>query len=141
MQKINESFYYFETLDPETEKALTVFNPVLRFNPYYQMRVRMGQARADCKEALYYKYGNGFVVPSGFLEFLNLYEKPKRSISYYKKILKIISKIKSFDPYKYQKLAVCDALYYKRLLIKAATGSGKSYIISLIKYLIFITLF
>nr|DAV46741.1 MAG TPA: DNA helicase [Caudoviricetes sp.] len=132
MQKINESFYYFETLDPETEKSLTVFNPVLRFNPYYQMRVRMGQARADCKESLYYKYGNGFVVPTGFLEFLNLYEKPKRSISYYKKILKIISKIKSFDPYKYQKLAVCDALYYKRLLIKAATGSGKSYIISLI---------
>lgn len=129
-KKLNESFVYFEYLPPELLKSLIVEDHSKKFLPQF----RDGYLSPD---EYFYKImqvdgKNVVIIPTGLLEHLNIYTKPPRNPDIFSKYSIIIDKISPFPPYDYQFDAVCDALYYKRIFIKAATGAGKSLIIGLI---------
>lgn len=132
-EKINESFSKIKLSDSQ-KLELTAFDPTLKYK--LPMRVKYNPDLQNVK--LYNTLGDSEIISNGFLELLGLTKKQKRIVSIYKKYLKIISKLKSLEPFKYQKQAICDALFYKHLLIEAATGAGKSYIIALLTQILYL---
>lgn len=123
--KINESFVLFENLSDDQIKKLTIKKDT-RFNIWAQMNPKYAY------EYFYRRVDNGFVVPTGLLEYLDIEQKPIRSDKLDLQLDAIIEKLQPFPVYDYQKQAIKDAIQFKRLFIKAATGAGKSVIIGLI---------
>lgn len=124
MHKINESFTFLSNLTNE-QKALLTIEKDKKYNIW-------AKAGISEYEYFYKEYNNGYIVPNGILELLKISSKPGRSTKLDDQIEFVVSKLKPFELYDYQMLAIKDAIQFKRLFIRAATGSGKSVIIGLI---------
>lgn len=131
MKTLNESYTFFEKLNLEDLKKLTCLRPDIRYN------VKVQAGIIDQYNYYYNKVDNGFVVPTGLVEYLGYYKKPEIPRSHREKLTEIIDSFGlPFKPYDYQYNAVIEAYFYRRLFIKAATGAGKSLIIGLITKLL-----
>jgi len=124
--KLNESFTAFKSLSDEQIKILTIFNEASRFDVKVQAGIK------SPFELFYRIYNGAYIVPNGCLEVIGEYNKPIMPADLSEKLDKVIEKYQKFAPYDFQAQAIKDALFYKKLFIKSATGSGKSYVIGLI---------
>ena len=136
-------FYTRTTLTNEQKRMLTVEKPGVRFNYFYQAHPYLATERFYTPTGTYQNSENSTLVsnsesleicqvPTGLLEILGKVKKPETPEDFKNKISKLIDHYKPFEPYDFQIKAIQDALYTTNLLIRAATGSGKSLIISLI---------
>lgn len=121
------NFFSRVNLTPEQKQMLTVKKPGTQYNFFYRAHPYLATEKfyTDTPEG-------SSIAPTGLLEILGFTKKPETPEDFKLKIKAIIDKLKPFEPYDFQIKAIEDALYTKNLLIRAATGSGKSLIISLI---------
>jgi superfamily II DNA or RNA helicase len=137
-------FYSTIELTNDQKRMLTVEKPGVRFNYFYQAHPYLAVEKFYTPTGMYQNSVNTTAVgnsesleickiPTGLLEILGKVKKPETPDDFKAKISTLISKFfNKFEPYDFQVKAIQDALYTKNLLIRAATGSGKSLIISLI---------
>ncbi len=115
-----------KNLTDNQKRMLIAEKPNAKYNLFYQ-------AHPELKNEVFFKPDNdGFIIPTGLLEILNLWKKPETPQDFKDSYLPDIEKLKPFDLYDFQYNALYDALYNERLMIKAATGSGKSLVIALL---------
>lgn len=130
IKKLNETFSFISELTREQIQALTVRKENIQYNYLAQMN------NYYAYEYFYKKIDSGFIVPNGVLELLGLIQKPEITQSERDALTNEILEISSIKPRDYQLNAIIDAIFYKRLFIRAATGAGKSLIIGLIAKLL-----
>lgn len=127
------NFYSTTNLSMDQKRMLTVEKPGVRFNYFYQAHPYLAVEKFYKPSGVYRDDLEVCQVPTGLLEILGRIKKPETPDDFKIKISNIISKVfNKFEPYDFQIKAIQDALYTKNLLIRAATGSGKSLIISII---------
>ena len=115
-----------KNLTDNQKRMLIAEKPNAKYNLFYQ-------AHPELKNEVFFKPDNdGFIIPTGLLEILNLWQKPETPQDFKDSYTQKIEKLKPFDLYDFQYNALYDALYNERLMIKAATGSGKSLVIALL---------
>lgn len=115
-----------KNLTDNQKRMLIAEKPNAKYNLFYQ-------AHPELKNEVFFKPDNdGFIIPTGLLEILNLWKKPETPQDFKDSYTKTINTLKPFDLYDFQYNALYDALYNERLMIKAATGSGKSLVIALL---------
>lgn len=113
-------------LRPQEKRFLIAERPGSKYNLFYQ-------AHPDLAVEYFYKETpNGYILPTGLLEIIGRTKKEYPNQEFRDKIAKIVDAFKPFEPYDFQLTAIQDALFCKNLLIRAATGSGKSLIIGLL---------
>lgn len=131
--KLNESFYRIEGSPEQLQpiiRQLKVEVPGARFDPMVKRGLKPSYQK------FYNVVESGIIVPSGVVPFLAKFGaiKPIEDPIYTEE--EIIEYIKSvnlpFEPYDYQQQAIIDSILNKQQLCLAATGSGKSIILSLI---------
>lgn len=126
IKKLNESFSFINKLSEEEIQKLIIrkqnyqYNYMAQMNSYYSF------------ERFFKKIENGYIVPNGILEYLGYYKKPEIPSEYRNKLEDIVKSKCKLEARDYQLNAIIDALVYKKLFIRAATGAGKSLIIGLI---------
>lgn len=125
IKKLNESFSLIDILNQNELKKLSIKKDI-RYNIWAQINDKYTY------ELFYKQVKEGFIVPNGVLEYLGLELKPIKSEKLNSQLDIILDKLKPFKLYDYQEEAIKDAIQYKRLFIRAATGAGKSVIIGLI---------
>ena len=115
-----------QNLAPDEKRLLIAEIPGARYSLFYQ-------AHPNLATEFFYKESlNGFVLATGLLEIIGRVKKEFPDSEFKEKVSKIVDSIKPFEPYDFQLEAIQDALFCKNLLIRAATGSGKSLIIGLL---------
>ena len=157
-KKINESYFSVSNLSQNVFNAitenLTVFQDGYQFNPAYRMgqwdgKVRFFKVFSDKNSGV----SNSLLIPFGFFEnVLNFVKKNSLSFSLNasngfdknsnfkfnkEDFMNFIDNINlPFKPYDYQLEGAIKILQDKRLILQAATGAGKSFIIYLaLRYL------
>lgn len=115
-----------KNLTDNQKRMLIAEKPNAKFNLFYQ-------AHPELKNEVFFKpETDGFIIPTGLLEILNFTQKQETPQDFKDSINAEIEKLKPFELYDFQYNALCDALFNERLMIKAATGSGKSLVIGLL---------
>jgi len=136
VKKLNESYYYIEEsaeIIYSIKKQLTIVDESARFKPQFK---KYGMDLPTFK--FYRDFQDGIVVPSGLIHFLEnfgiypIQEEPEFSNLEIVKYLEDCKEILPFEPYQYQIELVMDSLKNKQQMGRAATGSGKSVIITLV---------
>lgn len=108
-------------------RLLTQEKPGARYNLFYQAHPHLAIER-------FYKplQDGSYEIATGLLEVLGLTKKPDMPEDFVSKMRIILKDIEPFPLYDFQIQAITDALFYKNLFIRAATGSGKSAIIAML---------
>lgn len=113
-------------LTQEQKNMLRVEKPGARYNLFYQAHPHLKY------ENFYTTTPEGDFVESGILEVLGITKKPEVDSTEKQRLIEFLDIIKPFELYDFQTNAIIDALNYKKLFIRAATGSGKSVIIAML---------
>ena len=134
-KKLNESFILLETNDLKIKQTIKDRFSVPIKNAKYDPLIQAGIK--DEYERFYRvnpNNNNQIMLPIGLSSFVrDLCQVPEEQPEYSEyEVIKHIDKVKNFDPYDYQQNAVVGAIQNKKHFIRAATGSGKSFIIGLI---------
>lgn len=126
-------FYtYIKELSDYHKKMFTQEKPGSRYNLFYQAHPHLAI------EKFYDIMPEGIRIAAGLLEIVTGAPKPDAPDDFKRDIQE---KIKAYEPFKlydFQIQATIDALYCKRLLIRAATGSGKSAIIGMLAKILYL---
>ena len=126
-------FYSFiPNLTDYHKKMFTQERPGARYNLFYQAHPDLAY------EKFYDETPNGIRIATGLLEIVNNTKKPEAPAAFSSDIQEKIKAYQPFELYDFQIQATIDALYCKRLLIRAATGSGKSAIIGMLAKILYL---